>query len=1039
LAVKCPKCHSENSETKQFCGDCGAPLPSSKDIRPEVTGTLQTAIKELTTGSTFAGRYQVIEELGKGGMGRVYKVFDEKIKEKVALKLLKPEISADEQAIERFSNELRFARKIAHRHVCRMFDLGEDRGTHYITMEYVPGEDLKSILRMMGQMSAGKAVLVVRQICEGLAEAHRLGVVHRDLKPQNIMIDRDGNVRIMDFGIARSLKVKGMTGAGVVIGTPEYMSPEQIEGQDVDSRSDIYSLGIILYEMMTGRVPFGGDTFLSIAVKQKTEQPRNPRDLNPQIPDDIVRLILHCLEKDKAKRYQKVEDILSELDKIEKGIPTTEKILPAIKPSTSREITVKLNPRKLVIPAAALVVLVVAAIFVLRLLTHKSLIAPSTGKPSLAVMYFENITGDAGLDHWQKALPMLLITDLSQSKYINVLSTDQLFDVLSQTNQLEAKSYSSKALKEVAARTGVNHVLLGQLTRAGDSFRLGYTLKKFGAGETVGSGWVAGQGAASFFPMIDALTRKVKEDLKLTTAEIAGDVDVELGKITTASPEAFVLYTEGREYHNKRDFAKSIEMMQKALAIDPGFAMAYRSMAMSYTNSYYMAKAKACLKKAMELSDRVSPRERLLLEAEYYSEFEATTPKAIEAYKKFLEIYPDDSFANIKLAFIYNSYEMYEECIEVCRAPIRDKDRTYYAYSYIASSYLALGLPEKAKDVIMGYFSAIGDSVPLRFDLADYYMYQGKYKEALAEVEKAIALNPEDPQNFLSKGNLFVYLGDLSQAAEEYRNLLKLSAPEAQGYYVYEMILLAILQGKFNEAGTLGRQAIAAMEKLDEKFLANIFRNISAYGLWRSGHLKEAIQEFDRIRDNAVEINDIAWQRRALQGKGLVYCSLNSFAEAQKAADELSRLVQNALNKKEMRMVDHLLGRIELQKGNEDKAIDHLKRAVSRLPHEISFPGNEQAFYFEPLALAYFKSGDLDLAREEYERIVALTTGRIAYGDIYARSFYMLGKIAEQKGDKAAAREHYQKFLGLWKDADPGLPELADARKRLSTLSLKEN
>ena len=1039
MALKCPKCHSENSETKQFCGDCGAPLPSSKDIRPEVTGTLQTAIKELTTGSTFAGRYQVIEELGKGGMGRVYKVFDEKIKEKVALKLLKPEISADEQAIERFSNELRFARKIAHRHVCRMFDLGEDRGTHYITMEYVPGEDLKSILRMMGQMSAGKAVLVVRQICEGLAEAHRLGVVHRDLKPQNIMIDRDGNVRIMDFGIARSLKVKGMTGAGVVIGTPEYMSPEQIEGQDVDSRSDIYSLGIILYEMMTGRVPFGGDTFLSIAVKQKTEQPRNPRDLNPQIPDDIVRLILHCLEKDKAKRYQKVEDILSELDKIEKGIPTTEKILPAIKPSTSREITVKFNPRKLVIPAAALVVLVVAAIFVLRLLTQKSLIAPSTGKPSLAVMYFENITGDAGLDHWQKALPMLLITDLSQSKYINVLSTDQLFDVLSRTNQLDAKSYSSKALKEVAARAGVNHVLLGQLTRAGDSFRLGYTLKKFGAGETVGSGWVAGQGAASFFPMIDALTRKVKEDLKLTTAEIAGDIDVELGKITTASPEAFVLYTEGREYHNKGDFAKSIEMMQKALAIDPGFAMAYRSMAMSYTNSYYMAKAEACLKKAVELSDRVSPRERYLLEAEYYSLSEATTPKAIEAYKKFLEIYPDDSFANIKLAFIYNSYEMYEECIEVCRVPIRDKDRTYYAYSYIASSYLALGLPEKAKDVIMGYFSAIGDSGPLRFGLADVYLYQGKYKEALEEVEKAIALNPEDPQNFLSKGNLFVYLGDLSQAAEEYRNLLKLSAPEAQAYYLYEMILLAILQGKFNEAEALARRAITAMEKSDEKLFMNVFRNLSAYGLWRSGHLKESIQEYDKIRDTAVEIDSVSQQRAALRGKGLVYCTLNSFAEAQKAADELTRHVQNALNPKETRMVEHLLGQVELQKGHADQAIDHFKRAFSLLPHEYTFPGEEQAFYVEPLALAYYKSGDLDLAREEYERIVALTTGRIAYGDVYARSFYMLGKIAEQKGDKAAAREHYQKFLGLWKDADSGLPELADAGKRLSTLKLKEN
>ncbi|HYA49479.1 MAG TPA: protein kinase, partial [Burkholderiales bacterium] len=621
----------------------------------------------MTTGTIFAGRYQVIEELGKGGMGRVYKVFDEKIKEKVALKLLKPEISADEPSIERFSNELRLARKISHRHVCRMFDLGEDRGTRYITMEYVPGEDLKSVLRMMGQTSPGKAVLVARQVCEGLAEAHRLGVVHRDLKPQNIMIDREGNVRIMDFGIARSIRVKGLTGAGVVVGTPEYMSPEQIEGQEADGRSDIYSLGIILYEMMTGHVPFGGETFLSIAVKQKTEKPRPPRELNPQIPDDLARVILRCLEKSKAERYQKVEDVLAELEKVEKGIPTTEKILPAVKPSTSREITVKFRPKSLVVPAAALLALIALAIVGIRLLGRRGLVPAPSGKPSLAVMYFENLTGDAGLDHWRKALPMLLTTDLSQSKFIKVLSSDELYDLLDKTGQLGATSYSSKALKEIAARGGVNHILLGRLTRAGDSFRLSYTLKEFGAGETVGSGWVEGQGVGSFYPMSDALTRKVKEDLKLTKAEISSDVDVELGKITTASPEAYLLYVEGREYHIKGDLAKSIELMKKAVAIDPGFAMAYRSMAVSYVNSYMTAEADKWLRKALELRDRISEKERLLLEADYYSNSDRTAAKAVEAFEKLLAIYPDDPFMNTKAGYFYLGYEIWDKAAGYCQ------------------------------------------------------------------------------------------------------------------------------------------------------------------------------------------------------------------------------------------------------------------------------------------------------------------------------------------------------------------------------------
>jgi serine/threonine protein kinase len=285
MATECPKCQTENPPESKYCKECASALLTSAEMDAIHTRTVATPIQELTTGITFAGRYQIIEELGKGGMGKVYKVLDTKIDEKIALKLIKPEISLDKNIIERFGNELKLARQIGHRNVARMYHLEEETGTHYITMEFIPGEDLKSMIRMSGQMGIGTAVNIARQICDGLAEAHRLGVIHRDLKPSNIMIDKEGSARIMDFGIARSLKAKGLTGPGIMIGTPEYMSPEQVEAKEVDQRADIYSLGIILYEMLTGRVPFAADTPFAVGVKQKSEEPEDPGKYNPRISE----------------------------------------------------------------------------------------------------------------------------------------------------------------------------------------------------------------------------------------------------------------------------------------------------------------------------------------------------------------------------------------------------------------------------------------------------------------------------------------------------------------------------------------------------------------------------------------------------------------------------------------------------------------------------------------------------------------------------------------------------------------------------------
>ena len=287
---QCPKCNTVNPSDSRYCRECATPLPAVEKPAASPTLIYETPREKFASGSTFAGRYQIIEELGTGGMGSVYRAIDKKLNEEVALKVIRPEIALDRTTLDRFNNEIKIARKIVHRNVSRMYHLSEEKGIHYITMEYVPGEDLRRMLRMSRRMEIGTAVSIARQVLEGLAEAHRLGVVHRDLKPSNIMIDNEGQVRILDFGIARATKSEAITEVGMMIGTPEYMSPEQVEGREVDQRSDLYSLGVILFEMVTGRVPFEGNTPFAVGLKHKSEPPPNPREFNSLIPEDLSRL-----------------------------------------------------------------------------------------------------------------------------------------------------------------------------------------------------------------------------------------------------------------------------------------------------------------------------------------------------------------------------------------------------------------------------------------------------------------------------------------------------------------------------------------------------------------------------------------------------------------------------------------------------------------------------------------------------------------------------------------------------------------------------
>lgn len=1032
--MKCPKCNSENSADSSFCSKCGSPLISIVERVDSYTKTLEMPSADLARGTVFAGRFEVIEELGKGGMGVVYRVFDKKIEEEVALKLLNPEVSSDKTTIERFRSELKLARKISHKNVCRMYDLNEEGDTQYITMEYVPGEDLKSSILRIGQLSVGKAVSVAKQVCEGLEEAHRLGVVHRDIKPQNIMIDKEGSTRIMDFGIARSLKKKGITGTGLIIGTPEYMSPEQAEMREVDQRSDIYSLGVILYEMATGRVPFEGETPLSVAMKHKSEEPLDPIKVNAQIPEGLSRVILKCLEKKSEERYQNAGELLSELTRIEKGLPTTQRIIAKRKPITEKEITVKLNVKKLFVPAAAVVLLAVLIVVLMSLLPKGRVVPFPEDKPSLAVMYFENNTGDEEFDHWRKALSDLLISDLSQSKYLRVLSGERLFSILEELDLLEAKSYSSRVLREMSARGGVQYVLVGKLAQAGETLRINALLQEASTGELIGSEMVEGVGEGSLFSMVDELTMKIKESFKLTAAEIASDIDMEVEKITTSSPEAYRYYREGMEYFAKGDFIKSLPLMEMAVALDPEFAMAYRNMAIVYNYIGYRNEAMERLQKAFELSEKVSDRERYYIQGVYYYQSENAFDKAIEAYSKLLEVYPDDSIGNNNLGALYADLEEWDKAISYYEVNIQNRDEKFFSYENISLCYAAKGQYDRAIEALELYLRNVSDNVIVRFDTAENYLHQGKYGLAQVELERASALEPGHYRNFLLKGDIHFYKEDFESAEMEYKKLLETDEPRTHAEGITRLYALYLLQGKLEKAKEQAQLGIDLGDMFGEAEWSSRFHSCMAYLNLESKDFDAALKECDDAWNIASEGGILYRQREALFLRGRIYTEMKRWDDAQAAASELKKLIDQGMNRKAERLYHHLAGRIELEKKNHSRAVGLFRQSLNLLPSQVH-PEYKQALFIESLAFAHFQSGDLDKALEEYERIISLTTGRLLVGDVYAKSFYMLGQIYEQKGITKQASENYQKFLELWEGADSSLVEISDAQKRLTSLN----
>jgi serine/threonine protein kinase/tetratricopeptide (TPR) repeat protein len=991
-----------------------------------LTETLETPSVDLTTGSTFAGRYQIIEELGAGGMGRVFKAFDTQVKEKVALKLIRPEIAADLKTIERFRNELKLARRIRHPRVCQMFDLGQEKGAYFITMEYVSGEDLKSFLRRSRELAVGTAVSIARQVCEGLAEAHKTGVVHRDLKPSNIMIDREGCVRIMDFGIARSLGAKGTTGAGVMIGTPEYMSPEQVEGRETDRRSDIYALGVILFEMVTGRLPFEGDTALSIAVKHKTELPPDPRELAPKIPHGLGELILSCLEKDRDKRPQTADDLAAGLVKIEQVLPKVAP-RPAMRPSTrpksstSREITVTFGLKKAAIISLAFIALIAVILFVWKPWRGSPEPILPQDKATLAILDFENTSRDETLDDWKTGLPRLLTADLSQSRYLSVLGYDQVSGILDRLGLRDKRSFTSSDIARIAREGRVAHTVTGSIMRAGERIIIVISVKAQETGEDQPAKFEC-SGEEAILSMVDQMTPQIKEMLGLTRSRISGDLDGLTVDLTTSSWEAFKFYNEARRLHMAGEYDKSVPLLLEAVEKDPRFALAYRALSAALRSLNRTEEANTYAKKAFELRDRASPQERFWIQAYYYEGSETTYDQALETCLEWHNQYPDDTAAMIWAGILYLEEEDFDQAAKFLEMNLQGGGINPYGYSYLASVYNLSGAYDKGTQTAMDGLAVLPGNSLIMAALIDGFISQGKIDEARAQLGKRMA-NSSDLEVDLRVGALAVIEGRYEEEAALYakynpQNRLVLS----------RLALKNLAEGRMEQAVDLARL-------LPDHLLL-------AYLDFRRGRFLEALAESDKAVQEALMQGSFRQRVRALHLRGLIHLATGSLDAAVRTAGDLEACVKQSPFPKYMRYYDLLRGMIDQEAEIYPLAIDRINRAIALLPSELYGPSESyregdqgHPLFIDGLAGTYFKAGDMARAEEAYRRIQSLVVGKLRYGNIYATSFYWLGRIAEKRGEREEAMKCYRQFLDLWKNADAGLPELEDAKSRLAGLN----
>ena len=954
--------------------------------------------------------YRILEKLGEGGMGVVYKADDLKLDRKVALKFLAPHATGDEEEKTRFLFEAKAAAALSHPNICTIHEIDESEDCSFISMELVEGETLKERIDS-GPLTPEEAVAVAIQVAEGLCRAHEKSIVHRDIKPGNIMITPGGRAKVMDFGLARSAGRTTLTKSGTTLGTAAYMSPEQARGEESDHRADIWSLGVVLYEMLTGRTPFRGDHEAAVVYSILNEDPPPITGLRTGVPVELERIVGKTLEKERKRRYQGMGELLVDLKNVRDRSRSTGVSTP---PSRSTK-------RKLIAPLL-LVAAAAAAVLFGRDIGIERRPPPSAAENKFAIMYFDNLADPEDPERLGEITTNLLITDLSESRRVSVVSSQRLYDILKLLGREGVKKIDRETASLVAEKADARWMLLGSILQVDPSIVVTARLVEVGSGNVVASQRVAGEPGERIFPIVDRLTVEIRKDLSIPAGG-PDEPDRPVAETTTHSPEAYRYYLEGLEYLHKLYWDESKVSFEKAVEHDSTFAMAWFRLAL---HAYYnhLPNGKELLAKAIEYSGSLTDQERRQIAAEE-AIFSGDYDRGIDELKDIVEIYPDDKSAWLRLGVTYAlTLNRYEEAIPFLERLIEIDPLLRMGYNVMAYAYRGAGETEKSFWAIDKYISlAPGEANPYD-SRGDMYAFDGKVDQAIESYKQADAIKPGFSTNKL--GSLHLLKGEYEEAARYFHMELSSADKESRSWGRARLALIPLHQGKFDETLDFLEQAMAAdrIEGAVEGLVAKHMLKAVVYEA--RGDLEKAFSVIEEATAIPYEysgrnyINETGYRVRLLLKAGQV-------SEADEIVETM-RADKGRIDRTSLHRQWWAAGSVEAARGDADSAAVLLRRATGRRI--------DRFWIYYTLARVYLDSGRLGEAVTVLEKMADSYSVSKAFYSIWAvKTHYLLGTAYESSGWTGKAIEQYEIFLGIWRDADPGIPEIDDARIRLERLA----